>query len=437
MHDACLAISRGELDVVLVTGAEAMYTRALARRDPAGPAARLGGPGGRGHAARPSSSAWTSRAPPTSRCAAVSCCRCTPTPSSRTPSAPPTDGRSTEHAARIGALWSRFSEVAAGNPHAWIRTPRTPGEIVTPGPGNRMVSLPYPSSAPPTCRSTREPLHRLLGGGGPRRRGARGALGLPARGRGRQRPLVHFGAGRAASLPRHPAGRRGRTRSGRPRHRRRGLDRPLLVLPRRRRDGCRRTRAGCRRSHTAPDTDRWTHVRRRARATTTPRTASPAPSVRLRDDAGYGGARHRPRVVRHQALRRGLRVAPTGARRRPALRLARHPARGRRPAPEPGRPRGHRPGARGDLHGDIRPRRRARARHPRLPDQRRQPCLGQRRPIPTPWPCCAPRRGSAAPACSQPTGRWRSTNRTRTRRSCPLPAGRPGGGQVGGVASRG
>src|ERR1700677_1880387 len=37
MHDACLSISRGERDVVLVTGAEAMYARALARRDPARP----------------------------------------------------------------------------------------------------------------------------------------------------------------------------------------------------------------------------------------------------------------------------------------------------------------------------------------------------------------------------------------------------------------
>ena len=37
MHDACLAISRGEREVVLVTGAEAMYARALARRDPARP----------------------------------------------------------------------------------------------------------------------------------------------------------------------------------------------------------------------------------------------------------------------------------------------------------------------------------------------------------------------------------------------------------------
>jgi acetyl-CoA C-acetyltransferase len=37
MHQACLAISRGEREVVLVTGAEAMYARALARRDPARP----------------------------------------------------------------------------------------------------------------------------------------------------------------------------------------------------------------------------------------------------------------------------------------------------------------------------------------------------------------------------------------------------------------
>jgi len=49
-----------------------------------------------------------------------------------------------EHAARIGSLWSRFSEVAAANPYAWIRTPRSPDDIVTAGPGNRMVSFPYP-----------------------------------------------------------------------------------------------------------------------------------------------------------------------------------------------------------------------------------------------------------------------------------------------------
>jgi acetyl-CoA C-acetyltransferase len=34
--------------------------------------------------------------------------------------------------------------VAARNPAAWIRTARTPDEIVTPSPQNRMVSFPYP-----------------------------------------------------------------------------------------------------------------------------------------------------------------------------------------------------------------------------------------------------------------------------------------------------
>jgi acetyl-CoA C-acetyltransferase len=54
-------------------------------------------------------------------------------------------GRSVDdHAARIAGLWSRFSEVAARNPYAWIQDPKTPEEIGTPGPSNRMVGLPYP-----------------------------------------------------------------------------------------------------------------------------------------------------------------------------------------------------------------------------------------------------------------------------------------------------
>ncbi len=142
MHDACLAIGRGDLDVVLVTGAEAMYTRALARRDPAGaplswasqpkgttPPVPFGAdkPGAtdlemaRGvllpvHAYPLFENAWRAANGWTLE----------------------------EHAAHIGSVWSGFSEVAAGNPHAWIRTPRSADEIVTPGPGNRMVSFPYP-----------------------------------------------------------------------------------------------------------------------------------------------------------------------------------------------------------------------------------------------------------------------------------------------------
>ena len=142
MHDACRSIGRGEHDVVLVTGAEAMYARALARRNPAGaplswasqPAEAtplpvpfgLEKPGAtelemhRGvllpvHAYPLFENAWRAA----------------------------NDWTLEEHAARIGALWSRFSEVAAANPQAWIRTPRAAADIVTPGPDNRMVSFPY------------------------------------------------------------------------------------------------------------------------------------------------------------------------------------------------------------------------------------------------------------------------------------------------------
>ena len=48
-----------------------------------------------------------------------------------------------EHRARIGELWSRFSAVAATNPHAWIRTAPPAEEIITAAPHNRMVAFPY------------------------------------------------------------------------------------------------------------------------------------------------------------------------------------------------------------------------------------------------------------------------------------------------------
>lgn len=48
------------------------------------------------------------------------------------------------HRARIGGLWSRFSEVAARNPYAWLPRERAVAELITPGPDNRMVSSPYP-----------------------------------------------------------------------------------------------------------------------------------------------------------------------------------------------------------------------------------------------------------------------------------------------------
>ncbi|MDZ7674996.1 MAG: acetyl-CoA acetyltransferase [Acidimicrobiales bacterium] len=48
-----------------------------------------------------------------------------------------------EHLSRVGELWSRFSEVAADNPHAWIQEPMTAEEIITPTADNRLIGLPY------------------------------------------------------------------------------------------------------------------------------------------------------------------------------------------------------------------------------------------------------------------------------------------------------
>ena len=48
-----------------------------------------------------------------------------------------------EHIARIGRLWAAFSEVAATNPNAWIRTPLSGHDITTATAENRMIAWPY------------------------------------------------------------------------------------------------------------------------------------------------------------------------------------------------------------------------------------------------------------------------------------------------------
>jgi len=47
------------------------------------------------------------------------------------------------HRARMGALMSRFTRVAAENPYAWFPRLRTPEELVTPTSANRVVAFPY------------------------------------------------------------------------------------------------------------------------------------------------------------------------------------------------------------------------------------------------------------------------------------------------------
>jgi acetyl-CoA C-acetyltransferase len=48
-----------------------------------------------------------------------------------------------EYRTRLGEQWERFTRVAAANPEAWFPIERTAEEIITPGPGNRMVGYPY------------------------------------------------------------------------------------------------------------------------------------------------------------------------------------------------------------------------------------------------------------------------------------------------------
>ncbi|NPC96108.1 crotonase/enoyl-CoA hydratase family protein [Nocardioides sp. zg-DK7169] len=49
-----------------------------------------------------------------------------------------------EHRRTIAGLWSRLSEVAAGNEYAWLPRAHTPEQLATPDAGNRMISEPYP-----------------------------------------------------------------------------------------------------------------------------------------------------------------------------------------------------------------------------------------------------------------------------------------------------
>ena len=54
------------------------------------------------------------------------------------------DGRSlADHAARMGALFARFTDVAAENPHAWFPTRRSAEELTTVSERNRMIGFPY------------------------------------------------------------------------------------------------------------------------------------------------------------------------------------------------------------------------------------------------------------------------------------------------------
>src|SRR3954468_3556012 len=48
-----------------------------------------------------------------------------------------------EALAESGELWSRYSDVAAGNPHSWMKRALSADTITTPSPDNRLIAWPY------------------------------------------------------------------------------------------------------------------------------------------------------------------------------------------------------------------------------------------------------------------------------------------------------
>ncbi len=136
-----LAIGRGELDVAVVVGADCVYTQAATRR----------------HAERPLLP-WTVQPADTLRPMVFGNDRrgVTEAEEERGLDLPihvfplfenalrAEAGRSLdEHRHRLGELWSRFSEVASANPHAWLPEARTGPDIVTVSDTNRMIAYPY------------------------------------------------------------------------------------------------------------------------------------------------------------------------------------------------------------------------------------------------------------------------------------------------------
>jgi acetyl-CoA C-acetyltransferase len=132
-------IQRGECDVVLIGGAESMYTRWRARREPRVELQWETGDD------EPCSWVIGDARPGTSneemRHGAVAPTLVYPLFETALRAEA---GRSVDaHQQHVAELWSTFAAVAADNPYAWTHTAYSPAEIRTVSPDNRMVVFPY------------------------------------------------------------------------------------------------------------------------------------------------------------------------------------------------------------------------------------------------------------------------------------------------------
>ena len=133
-------IQRGECDVVLIGGAESMYTRWRARREPryeltwdSGGDEQCDWVIGDGRPGNNDYELAHGMAAPT-----------LVYPLFETALRAEAGDSIAEHQQKVGALWSRFAAVAAANPNAWSRNAYSADEIATVSPDNRMVVFPYP-----------------------------------------------------------------------------------------------------------------------------------------------------------------------------------------------------------------------------------------------------------------------------------------------------
>jgi acetyl-CoA C-acetyltransferase len=142
VNATALAIGRGEVEVAVVVGADCVYTQAAAQRHPDRPVlpwtvqpADTPRPGTFGSDRRGTTRAEEERGLDLPIHVFPLFENALRARAGRTPD---------EHRRVIGGLWSRFSEVAATNPYAWLPTARTPDELLTPSDDNRMITDPYP-----------------------------------------------------------------------------------------------------------------------------------------------------------------------------------------------------------------------------------------------------------------------------------------------------
>jgi acetyl-CoA C-acetyltransferase len=143
INDTARAIAAGEIEVALLAGAEAVTSVLAAQRE--GPALpwRQQDEGvhptrqlGEERAGVNDAEAAVGLAPPVAMYALIeSAIR---TGGAAAPLASPDD-----HLARIAGLWSRLSDVAAQNPHAWLAQSHTAAQIAEPTDENRLVCSPY------------------------------------------------------------------------------------------------------------------------------------------------------------------------------------------------------------------------------------------------------------------------------------------------------